>query len=166
MNIGMDWGTWAVAVVALVVGVFLIVRARHNKKWNWAAAGVLAFLLAVGMCATGWASWPKQTAEHFISVVYQGSYDEAKELLNEPRQLEVSDDGTLNILAEDGSRVTLTPDELPLVAGGRKTPESMRSLGEVVAAKKTFAIASSKKRGRIVHCIAERGKVRIWHVEP
>ena len=98
-------------------------------------------------------------------MVYQGSYDEAREFLSKPQQLNVSDDGTLNILAEDGTKVTLTPDELPLVAGGRKTPIKMRSFGEVLAAKKTFTIASSKKKGRIVHCTAERGKVRIRHVE-
>jgi hypothetical protein len=80
------------SITALIVGLFLIFRSRRNKKWNWAAAGVLALLLAIGMFVEGWSRWPKQTAEHFISVVSQGSYDEAKELLSEPQQLKVSDD--------------------------------------------------------------------------
>ena len=53
MNIGLHWGTWAVVVVAFIVGLFLIVRSCRNKKWNWAAAGVLALLLAVGMFVKG-----------------------------------------------------------------------------------------------------------------
>ena len=165
MNIGTNWGTWAIAVAALFVGLLLLVRSRRNKKWNWVAAGVLALLIAVGMFVKGWTVWPKQTAEHFISVVSQSRYDEAQELLNEPQQLNVSDDGTLDIRAEDGTKVTLAPDELPLVAGGRKTPVSMRSSGEVLAAKNEFTVATGRKRTCIVHCIAERGKVRIRHVE-
>ena len=165
MNFGSHWGLWATAIVALIVGLFLIVRSRRNKKWNWAAAGVLALLIAVGMFVKGWRVWPNQTAEHFIQVVYHGSYDETKELLSEPGQWTVTDDGGVAILAEDSSKIALAPDELPLMAGGRKTPVSMRALGEVLAARKEFTIATGKKRTCIVHCTAERGKVRIRHVE-
>ena len=166
MNIGMHSETWAIAIVALIVGSLLIVLSRRNKKWNWAAAGVLALLLAVGTLVTGWARWPKQTAERFILLVSQSKYDEARESLSRPQQLEVSDDGALDIRAEDGTKIRLAPDELPLVAGGRKAPESLGFLPDVVVAQKTFLIAASKKRSRFVHCLAERGMVRIRHIEP
>ena len=105
--------------MALIVGLFLILRYRHNKKWNWAAAGVLAVLLAVGMFYNGWSVWPTQTASHFISVVYDGSYVEVKQMLSEPGQWTITDDDGLTILAEDSSKVTLSADDLPLVAGVR-----------------------------------------------
>jgi hypothetical protein len=165
MNFGSHWGLWAMAIVALIVGLFLIVRSRRNKKWNWAAAGVLALLLAVVTFVDGWRVWPKQTAWHFIQVVNPGSYDEAKEFLSEPGQWTITDDGGVTILAEDSSKITLAPDDLPLMVGGRKTPVSMRALGEVLAARKEFTIATGKKRRCIVHCTAERGKVRIRHIE-
>ena len=165
MNIGMHLATWAIALVALIMGWFLIARSSRNKKWNWAAAGVLALILAVGMFVSGWSQWPKQTAEHFISEVYQGHYDEAKECLREPQQLKVSDDGTVDILAEDGSNATVGPEELPLMAGGRKRVVSMRSLGAFLAAKHEFFITTGKKGSCSVHCTAERGQVRIRHVE-
>jgi hypothetical protein len=126
----------------------------------------LALLLAVGTFVTGWARWPKQTAERFILLVSQSKYDEAREFLIRPQQLEVSDDGALDIRAEDGTKVRLAPDELPLVAGGRKAPESLGFLPDVVVAQKPFLIAASKKRSRFVHCLAERGMVRIRHIEP
>ena len=145
MNFGSHWGFWAMAIVALIVGLFLIVSSRRNKKWNWAAAGVLALLLAVVMFVDGWRVWPTQTASCFIQVVNHGSYDEAKEFLREPGQWTITDDGGVTILAEDSSKITLTPDELPLVAGGRKTPVSTRALGEVLGARKKFTIATAKK---------------------
>ena len=150
--------------MALIVGLFLIFRSCRNKKWNWAAAGILALLLAVGMFGSGWSRWPKQTAEHFISAVSQGSHDEAKELLSEPRQWTVTDDGSVIIIAENSGSVTLAPDELPLMAGSKKEAVSVRTLGEVLAAKREFTITTGKNRTCIVHCTAEKGKVRIRDV--
>ncbi len=68
------------------------------------------------------------------------------------------------ILAEDSTKVTLSPDELPLMAATAEKggmPISGQVLGEVLTAKLDFTIGTSKKRKCIIHCTAERGKVRI-----
>ena len=88
------------SIMALIIGLFLILRSRRNKKWNWAAAGVLALILAVGMFYNRWSVWPTQTASHFISVVYDGSDDEVREMLSEPSQWTITDDGGVAILAD------------------------------------------------------------------
>jgi hypothetical protein len=168
MHLGSHWGLWATAIVALIVGLFLIVRSRRNKKWNWTAAGALALLLAVTMCVRGWTVWPKQTAEHFISVMYHGSYNEAVEMLSQPQQLQVSEDGTMQILAEDSSTITLAPGDLPLLvtssdAAGVRVP--MQTWSKTMAARMDFQLGSFTNKDVIVHCTAERGKVRIRHLE-
>jgi len=168
MHLGAHWGLWALAVVALVAGVFFILRSRRNKKWNWAAAGVLALIVAVSMFARGWIVWPRQTAEHFISVVYDGSNDDVLEMLSEPSQWKVAADGGLTILAEDSTKGTLSPDTLPLMAASAEeggVPIPGQVIGEVLAGKLDFTIGTGKKRKCIVHCTAERGSVRIRHVE-
>ncbi|MBC8875266.1 MAG: hypothetical protein H8E44_38070 [Planctomycetes bacterium] len=168
MNIGIHWGTWATAIVALIVGLFLILRSRRNKKWNWAVAGVLALLLAVSMFVRWWTVWPKQTAEHFISVVFHKHYDEAQEMLSEPQQLKVADDGTLDILAEDSSKVTLSANDLPLVVTSTDpagVPVPMQNWSEFIAGRMDFELGSFTNKDVIVYCTAERGNVRIRHVE-
>lgn len=165
MNIGAHWGLWALAIVALVVGLFLVIRSFRNKKWNWAAAGILALILAVGMFARGWTVWPKQTAQRFISCVQQEQYEMAREMLLKPEQLKVSNDGMLSLIADDGTKTTVAADELPLVSGGRKVPISTRSFSAALTAKKNFTVAPSKRSKSIIHCTAERGGVRIRFVE-
>lgn len=168
MHLGAHWGLWALAFVALIVGLFLILRSRRNKKWNWVAAGVLALVLSVGMFAKGWTVWPKQIAQHFISVVFQKQHDEAREMLSEPGQWQITDDGSVTILAEDSTTVTLSPDDLPLVvtstdAGG--VPAPMQTWSEFFAGRMDFELGSFTNKDVIVGCTAERGKVRIRHVE-
>ena len=128
MNFGSHWGLWAMAIVALIVGLFLIVRSRRNKKWNWAAAGVLALLLAVVMFVDGWRVWPTQTAWHFIQVMNPGSYDEAKAFLSEPGQWTITDDGGVTILAEDSSKITLAHSRLATDGGRPQNPRVDASL--------------------------------------
>jgi hypothetical protein len=33
MHIGAHWGSWAMSIMALIVGLFLILRSRRNKKY-------------------------------------------------------------------------------------------------------------------------------------
>lgn len=165
--LGAHWGAWATAVVALVAGLVLILRSRHVKKWNHAAAGGLVLVLAAMMFWNGWRAWPQQTAQHFISVVSRRQHDEVRAMLTEPAQWTVGDNADITILAEDSSTATLPREDTQLVASGGpdNVPVPSRSWGEIFAARVDFQLGSFTRPGLTVLCTAERGRVRIRHVE-
>ncbi len=155
---------WTVAIAVLVGGLLLRAFARRRKKPWLATYGAAAFVLTVVIAFSGWSVWPDQTRQHFLSVIYDSKFDQVQSLLSERQQLTVSEDGSVTVLADDGTTVTIAPNDLPLAAASVEAEGVPAPSRNLLQGSMDFNIGTLEGKACVIHCTAQRGKVHLRSV--
>jgi hypothetical protein len=167
---GMDWGphttAWLVGGTLLLVGCLLVLRYGRTKRRRWLAVTVVAVLTAAVMLVQGWLLWPQATKERFVWLIGRQECAEASKILPEPQRWQVTGDGSVTVLAEDGTTATFPSDAMPFgeESSGSGVPYPGRSLDDRLNARYDFHIGTGTKATRLIECLAERGTVRLLHI--
>jgi hypothetical protein len=88
---------------------------RTKRRWRRIGGSVLLLAVALGVGGPIWITWPKRTSDRFVAHVSGGRFGEAKELLADPSAIRQHENGDVTLTAADGSSVTLTGTDLPLL---------------------------------------------------
>lgn len=143
---------------------------KRRSTWlrRLALAPLALLIVIAGFLAQTWTNLPKRTAERFLALLHDGKVAEAAALVDAPSSIAVVDDGALDLVAADGSRVRVLPAELPLVARKSDGFRMRSGLGDHLAGRFHFQVTSatfSPRDGRgsaiEVDCLAVRERIVI-----
>jgi hypothetical protein len=127
-------------------------------KWAAAAAMVISLLLA----ASAWIRLPQATASRLVGILRENRTEELATQILPPAVWRLAADGSLEIIAEDGTQVMVPSKHLPLLGYGWG---ERRSLGELVSGRYRFQLASKNGVFCLIDCTAQWGRVRCHHVQ-
>jgi hypothetical protein len=127
-------------------------------KWMAAAGIVMALLLA----GNAWIRLPLATASRLVGILREGRSDELATRIVPPAVWRSTADGSLEIAAEDGTKVMVPKQHLPLLPYGNG---QRRSLGDLVSGRLRFQVASSNGVFCRIDCTSLWGRIHCHHVE-
>ncbi len=100
---------------------------KKKTSWYLYAALVLIVVLAIGIAGQWWIGRPKHVAEHFISLVSNNQFDEAREMMVDANSLQLASNGDVTVTATDKTTVTLPAGSRRLMSGGLDTSSTIGS---------------------------------------
>jgi hypothetical protein len=152
-----------VCAAIFLVSTLLLVRWVRMGKAGWlkcsAASGIVMALLMAG---NAWIRLPQATASRLVGILREGPTDELATRIAPPAVWRSTADGSLEIVAEDGTFVMVPKQHLPLLPFGNG---QRRSLGDLVSGRWRFQLASSNGVFCRIDCTAQWGRIYCHHVE-
>jgi len=143
-------------------------RSTTNPKWRVYLIIALIVVLVVAIGGQWWVGRPKQSAQHFISLLSKGQIHPASAMLRDPSSIQTDAIGNVIIKARDGTTATLTKGELPLLAYGDRNSPARTGIGDCLGGRRRFQVITSgpalkggQKKPVIVYCVAETDRIAI-----
>lgn len=142
---------------------------QNPGKSRYRALSLIAAISVYVLCL-GWQWWvdrPEKVARHFMVLLSKGQIPEASAMLVDPSSM-AKDNDNLVLKADDGTSITLTSDDLPLVGYDRANWSYRNGLEDRLSSRFRFllvtfspAVQNRQKRGIEVHCTAEGTRITI-----